>query len=442
MVLAGRKCGLAPHNINVPVACLLFAVLVSLDPRNAWAQSCSNSSNICPTTPLAPNRFYIHDLGGNFQNLGGGRCIDAGPPQSWAQGSPVFINTCNHTGGQEIYVAEIASTDNDHDVGLAVYPAVTTLTAPGTTTTGATNAGFCIGVHGGTVAANAALELQTCNPLSPAQRFAVDGDAILMGLQKSGKVTRDFVIERQNGSTVPQTPLVVATRVVSEEQPLRIDARYFRFDAVDGSGAAPTSGFLRVACENDLVSAAQCGWGTVVQIDESQPLVLTSLLDRCPRSANCPFPLGNIEVADGTTIRGYRSQTDNGPQIQTCIADGWPVFQVAHDANPQSAATGRAVRFTGFRLHGPNSGCNPVIGTPSDGEVAIEVDQSRDGSLPLPSVWIDHMDSYWPGAASGAALPNFTESQTLYQVPAPEVGYPDTPIALMVGNFMHDDSGP
>jgi hypothetical protein len=97
-------------------------------------------------------------------------------------------------------VAEIDS--NDHDVGLSVYP-----------TTGATNAGFCIGVHGGWVAAGAALELQTCNPVSPAQRFAVDGDAILMGSQTSDKVMRDFVIERRNGSTVLQTPLVVASHL-------------------------------------------------------------------------------------------------------------------------------------------------------------------------------------------------------------------------------------
>jgi hypothetical protein len=220
MVLACRKCVLAAHNINLPLACLLFSLLVSLNPRSAGAQT---SSNICPTNaPLAANRFYIHDLGGNLQNLGGGRCIDAGPPQSWAAGTPVVINTCNHTVGQQIQVKEIDS--NDHDVGLSVYP-----------TTGAANAGFCIGVHGGRVAAGAALELQTCNPRSPAQRFAVDGDAILMGSQTSDKVMRDFVIERHNGSTVPQTPLVVASRVVPEEEPLRLDARYFRFDAVDGS---------------------------------------------------------------------------------------------------------------------------------------------------------------------------------------------------------------
>lgn len=405
--------------------------------------------NVCQVTPLANHLFYIQDLGG-------GRCIDAGPPQSWAAGTPVLINACSQTFGQQIRVTEIDSIDNDHDVGLSVYPtftnatssahlAVTASTAPGTTSIGATNVPFCIGVHGGIVATGAALELQTCNASSPAQRFAVDGDAILMGMQTSGKVTREFVIERANGSTVPQTPLVVAPRLLGEEQPLRIDARYFLFKAVDGSSTAPTSGFLTVADEQHLVCAAQCGWGTVVQIDESQPLLLTSLPNPCP-SFNCA-PLGNIEVADGTTIRGYRSQTDNGPQIQTCAVSNntdWPVFQAGGQPAPptgQPGFTGQAVRFTGFRLRGPNgeSGCGKLDVTDSTTQNAISVSQSRDGSLP--SVWIDHMEtSYWQqGAASGAGLPGFTEEQTLSQVPAPDVGYPDTPIAVMVGNFMHDD---
>ena len=250
-----------------------------------------------------------------------------------------------------------------------------------------------------------------------------------MGLQTSGQtVTRDFVIERQNGSTVPQTPLVVATRVVSEEEPLRLDARYFRFDAVDGSGAAPTSGFLTVCDETGLVSAAQCGWGTVVQIDPSQPLQLKELL----------YP--GIGVKNGTTIRGYRSQTFNGPELYTCDLEDWDAFRV----------TGQAIRFTGFRLHGPNgdSRCSPVNENQSNNSDGIEVDRMPDGSLPLPSVWIDHMEiSHWPSFGSGAGLfvayglPGFpgTPNVTLAGS-CTGCAYPDTPIALMVGNFMHNDT--
>jgi hypothetical protein len=386
--------------------------------------------NVCPAgAPLDNRAFYIQDLGG-------GRCIDAGPPQSWAQGSPVFINACNQTNGQEILVTELESNDSnddDHDVELSVYPistnarlsthlAVTAPTGPGAST-GATNAGFCIGVHGGTVAPGAALELQTCNPFSPAQRFAVDGDAILMGLQTSkNTVTRDFVIERQNGSTVPQTPLVVATRVLGEEEPLRIDARYFRFNAADGSGAPPTSGFVTVVDEASLFCAAQCGWGTVVQIDPSQDLVLTTPL------------LTNVTVRDGTTVRGYRSQTFNGPEMLTCVAPQYNSLP-AGDL-PFFLATGNEVRFTGFRLQGPDgdSRCGQV--TNSASEPAIEV--SRNDLAALPSVWIDHMEiSHWPNDPGVfVADPN----QNAQLNPSTPPGLPtDTPAVLMVGNFMHNN---
>jgi hypothetical protein len=394
--------------------------------------------NVCPAkAPLANHLFYIQDLGGS-------RCIDAGPLQSWVPGSPVFINACNHTNGQEIQVSEINSNDNDHDVGLSVYPiptnappstrpAVTAPTAPGSTSTGGTtNIPFCIGVHGGTVAPGAALELQSCNASSPAQRFALDGDAILMGLQTSGKVTREFVIERANGSTVPQTPLVVATRDLAEEKPLRIDARYFRFNAVDSSGATPTSGFLTVADQAHLVCALQCGWGTVVQIDDQQPLELTSL----------PYP--GIEVADGTTVRGYRSGTYNGPQVQTCVIS--PVAAELSD-DPVFLATGKGVRFTGFRLHGPHgdSTCGQKIAGESASEPAIEVRQDGPESLPViaspvPRVWVDHMEiSHWPDAGVFVAFPDFGGNPDANPTPCMNCAYPNTPVAMAVGNFLHDN---
>ena len=280
-------------------------------------------------------------------------------------------------------------------------------------------------MHGGTVAAGAALELQNCTASSPAQRFAVDGDSILMGSQTSGKVTREFVIERANGSTVPQTPLVVATRELAEEEPLRLDARYFRFNAVDGSGASPTSGFLTVADETHLVCAAQCGgWGTVVQIDDSQPLVLTSLNNAIP-------------VADGTTIRGYRSDTYNGPEMRTCV------ISTARSSSqfiesPAFVATGIGSRFTGFRLHGPNgdSRCGNVTETTAEAP-AIEVAQV---TVPAPTVWVDHMEiSHWTEAGVLIAQPNAQFDPTDPVTPCVRCGYPDTPVALAVGNFMHDN---
>lgn len=371
------------------------------------------TANVCPASaPLADHLFYIQDLGG-------GRCIDAGPTQSWAQGSQVVINACNQTAGQQIRIAEIDSLSH-HDVTLSVSA---TLTNP---------AGICIGVHGGTVAADAALELQTCtNPPSPAQRFALDGDAILMGSQMTGTVARDFVIERQNGSTVPGTPLVVAPRVLWEEEALPLDARYFEFGAVDGSEAPLTSGFLTVSDEMHLVCAAQCGWGTVVEIDQSQPLLLTAL--PYPGTTSSKDVLGNIPVTDGTTIRGYRRTTDNGPEIRTCLTTNWSVF----------FATGQAIRFTGFRLHGPNG--DPRCGKDSedhtDNQSGIAVVRNPYWALPLPSVWIDHMEiSHWPSAGSGVGAFDFPGDPTAQPSPCTGCGYPDTPTALVVGNFMHEDT--
>lgn len=71
-----------------------------------------------------------------------------------------------------------------------------------------------------------------------------------------------------------------------------------------------------------------------MQIDDRQSLLLNQLSSI-------------INVAAGTTIHGYRGKTYEGPEIHSCLdptSIDWPVFQV----------TGRAVRFTGFRLNGPN----------------------------------------------------------------------------------------
>jgi hypothetical protein len=484
--MALAYCNVARRNIRVSLAWLLLTVVASLHPQGAGAQSCRGDPeqgclnpgaaceapgiahgtcntvsgrsqterecrctgspatpappppqptcqaiNICPgAAPLANNLFYIRDLGH--------RCMDAGLPQSWATGAPVSINACNGSAGQQIRVTEIDSVT--HDVGLSVE-FIPTNAAPNSveksvdflkaqqTATGATNAIFCIGVHGGTIAPGAALELQSCDSSSPAQRFAVDGDAIFMGWQTPAPasknppnnpkipVSREFVIERQNGSTVAQTPLVVALRDLWEEEQLRIDARYFRFDAVDGSGAAPTSGFLTVKDEAHLICAAQCGWGTVVQIDDHQPLELTTL------------PNPGIVVGNGTTIRGYRNYTNQGPEIHTCVANAdWPAFEIL----------GQEVRFTGLRLLGPSadSSCSAAAsGTPNEAENTIQVMASDGPSGPvLPSFWIDNTEvSNWPGAA----VQVWVVPSSL--VPANPPPYPDAPYARLIGNSLHDN---
>ena len=181
-----------------------------------------------PNAPLSDRTFFIHDIGH--------RCLDFGAQASWAVGSPVYIYSCNGTVAQQVRVKEV---DDTHDVKLLVQSL------------------FCIGVRGGVVVVGRPLELQVCNDAAPVQRFAFDGDAILMGTQSSGRVSRNFVIEPEFDYTPSRTLLVVGTRKVS-------DAEYFRFEAVDRSSAFPTTGFVGVGSEIWLDWALALGWGTII----------------------------------------------------------------------------------------------------------------------------------------------------------------------------------
>jgi hypothetical protein len=286
-----------------------------------YALASSRRLRLSPTRPAGPRpgetlsdrNFYVRDLGH--------RCLDFGGRDWWALGAPVFIYSCNGTIAQQVRVKEV---DASHDVELRVQSL------------------FCIGVRGGRVVLGEPLELQHCDD-SPAQRFALDGDAILMGGQASGRVTREFTIEPQNDFTPSRTPLVVGSREAS-------DAEYFRFEAVDGSQARPTSGFVRVTSETWLDWALALGWGTVIEIDDRQPLVLQG-----------PFPK---EIRAGVTVRGYRKYTYQGPEIRTCVAAASELPSSCDDTSPFAFCIAQDnVRFTGLRLRGPRS--DPPRGSPS-----------------------------------------------------------------------------
>ena len=168
--------------------------------------------------------FYIKALGD--------RCLDFGGQAYWAIGAPVYTYRCNGTVAQQVRVKEL---DAGYDVELRVP-----------------NMSLCIGVRGGAVTPGAALEVQFCNQ-TPAQRFAVDGDAIMMGIQSAGNVTREYVIEPDESRT-PSTP--------SSSTPAR-SSQYFRFYAVDGTDLTPTTGFVRVTTETKagLGAHARVGHG-------------------------------------------------------------------------------------------------------------------------------------------------------------------------------------
>ena len=209
---------------------------------------------------LADRPFYVRSLGH--------RCLDFGGEAFWAVGAPVFVYDCNGSVAQQVRIKEIDAAS--HDVELRVRDR------------------FCLGVRGGQVIPGQPLELQRCDG-SPAQRFATDGDAILMGTQAAGRVSREYVIEPEQGRTPNRTPLVVGPRDLS-------DAEYFRFQAVDGSDSRPTSGFVRASNEATLGLALSKGWGTVIEVGD--------LVFRGTRRINA-----------GVTLRGYRKFTDQGPEI-------------------------------------------------------------------------------------------------------------------------------
>jgi hypothetical protein len=258
------------------------------------------------------------------------------------------------------------------------------------------------------------LELQLCDDASPAQRFAFDGDAILMGSQSAGRVSRDFIIEPQLKYTPSRTPLVVGTREFS-------DAEYFRFEAVDHSSAFPTTGFIRVSSEVWLDWALSLGWGIVIEIDAAQPLELKG-----------PFPK---RIHSGVTLRGYRKYTDNGPEIHTCTvlpvdptdpnSAGFPTFMITEDN----------VRLTGFRLRGPVNDPRCNSSNLLNGR-AIRIEPTATGQMP--NVFVDHLDiGYFTDSAVDTAGPDESESQIC---PTGKLDFPRSTPVRVIGNFIHHNS--
>jgi hypothetical protein len=338
--------------------------------------------------PLSNQTFYVHDLGH--------RCLDFGNQDAWKLSAPVFIYSCNGTVAQQVHVKEI---DASHDVELRVQsPRV-----------GEGRRVYCIGVRGGQVVVGEPLELQDCNK-SPAQRFALDGDSILMGKQIDGRVTREFAIEPDHKRTPNRTPLVVADREVS-------DAEYFRFERVNDPGARPTSGFVRVSDEAQLDEALKLGWGTVIEIDPAQQLELKG-----------PFRKG---IHAGVTLRGYRKYIFQGPEIHTCTRTDDAIFDITEDN----------VRITGLRLRGPVDDPRCRSSNVSAQAILIEPERRADGNFVegahVPIVLVDHLDiGYF--TASGVDTRG-TESHASCPSPRDHRSreFPRSTPVRVIGNFIH-----
>jgi hypothetical protein len=350
-------------------------------------------SSAQPASPF-DREFYFRMLGN--------RCLDFGGEAFWALGGPVIIYQCNGTVAQRVRVREIG--DGTYDVELRVRDL------------------YCIGAtpaqgrrpeedrDRGRVrptVSGAALELQRCNK-SAQQRFALDGDTILMGRQVTGAVTREFAIEPKGRNTNLRTPLVVAPRDAS-------DAQYFRFHAVDASGAQPHSGFVTVSTEFQLATAIFRGTpGTVIEIDPTVPIQLKATTSRYVRR--------------GLTIRGYRKLTFQGPEVYRCNNSEKPAFLLAEPD----------VRITGFRFSGHGSPrCGSSGDLPSVGDAVFIASYSGT----LPRTLIDHMEFGWWGDTainiSGPGPERDPIADNDFREDCIPVSMPRDPIVRAIGNFFH-----
>jgi hypothetical protein len=334
------------------------------------------------TAPDVPqlSAFYLRAFAGNLVRA---KCLDFGASPQMA-GSPVFVYDCNDTASQEVVVEEISDR---HEVILHAGTKVIGIHNPQVST-----------IEGAAPVAAApaefTLELQDrASPLrrnSADQRFALDGDSIILASSRScvhsatSVCPPQLVIQVQNARGANRSPLVVGPRNLA-------DSEFWDFKAADGSDKDPTSGFRRVATTADLLSAmgqinqfAQqhdgTAWGQVVKIiDTSNPIDLTAN-PACGDGSGCN---PNLVLPTGMTIRGDRRGTLLGPQLLGLYrTGGMHMMEIQGDY----------VRITGLRLQGPTTATDTAI--PSVDAVLVPAPYNPVGLL------IDHNDiSAWTNAA-------------------------------------------
>jgi hypothetical protein len=347
-----------------------------------------------PVNPDRRDRLFIIRALGN-------RCVDAGEPERITEQSPVVIRACRNTPAQRFRVQEIAeAAPVSHDFNLMI---------PGTP--------FCLGVSGNAVSAGRPLEVQTCTG-SSRQRFAFDGDALLVGVQSNGvRVSRDFAIEPRDANTNEGTPVVAGTREFS-------DAEYWRLIASDGSGAPPTSGFVRVATYHEFDLALDRGWGTVIELaPPGDRLILERLWD-LPNGIDTN---GNNIIREGVTVRGGRKFLFNGVEISAPKS----LFVETHN---YALGVENHARVTGIRLRGPGERRPQEGGVAGDG-ILIQ----RNSGEALTNVVVDHVEA--SGWSENAIHVSGTRPLGVESAPIdPNLcvdRFHGKPIAKLVGNFLH-----
>ncbi len=368
-----------------------FALLVIV-----IAAACRTRPGAEPQHELADGLFFIRALGN--------RCIDLGTAIEGDLGAPLIIKECAKTPSQQFRVQELDTAS--HDFTLR------------------TISGACVGVtRPGPTAPGKGLETQVCNG-SAAQRFAFDGDALLVGTQAAGvRVSREFVLEPLGANTNEGTRVVVGTRELS-------DAEYWRMYAVDGSAARPTSGFVTVRNAAELYAALDdpASWGKVIELElPGDTMDLTRLWSETTN-----------RVRPGATLRGGRKFLFNGAAL---VLTNEQLVAAAGDRYGDNWMLGvdDQARVTGLRLQGPSR--VPVV---DHRHKASGLLIQRD-NLPLKKAIVDHIDaSNFTSAAIDVlgdrhhSRPDIDATRCLNV--DEELAYHSKPIGHVVGNFIHHNS--
>jgi FG-GAP-like repeat len=319
--------------------------------------------SVSATTVAMPRAFRIRSYFGVPANpdeakLPATECLDYGTPANElsAAASPVFLNGCNvaHT----ITVFEL--NNGRHEVILLAGKSIVGIRRSQVNEPAA-------GTPSGTQAAAATevpLQLFSLPMLLTGTIdvvFALDGDSIILASSRCQGLSRlacarrgaQSVVKLQRARSNAGTPLVVGVRNLA-------DSEFWDFEAADGSGADPTSGFVRVSDRNSLIIAIYrinqvalqnngAAWGNVIKIIDTGEPIDMSLNPAWVDPGGGINNIHNLVVPTGVTIRGDRRGTNTGPLLlgrynQDDPQPGTRLFQVDGDY----------VRITGLRLEGPS----------------------------------------------------------------------------------------
>lgn len=298
---------------------------------------------------VTPSSFYVVHHSG--------KCLDFGPsPQK--SGTPIVLSACNDTASQQVVVQEI---NERHEVILRAGAKVIgvkqgaaggpSISAPGPTQ---------LGTHQPVSLSEMPLELQDSSGVG--QLFSLDGDSIIL----VGDRTR--VVKVQNHRGMNGTPLVLGHRELADNE-------FSTFQPADKSNRTPTSGFVRVPQDKDLLTALSDVDPTIHAGAISQGTVIEILTDIDLTGQPA------LHIPSGVTIRGDRRGTLLGPEVRTSQFNP-NMFEI----------DGNDVRVTGLRLRGPSRGTDDDI--PGATGILIHSD------LISSPVLIDHNDmSDWSAAA-------------------------------------------